>query len=76
MVGQGGDCPLRLYRCEASSGVLHPGMGIPAQERHGGVRMALVEAMKMSRELDHLSYEERFLSSPQTENELDASLFL
>jgi len=46
---EGNDCPPLLSSCETPSEVLQPGLGLPAQNR----------AIKMIRELGHLSYEKR-----------------
>ena len=36
--GEGGDCPHLLSFCEAPSGVVCPGLGLPVQEGHGALR--------------------------------------
>ena len=48
-----------LCPCEASSAVLHPGLGPSAQERREAVGVGPKETMHMIRGLEHLSYEDR-----------------
>lgn len=57
--GEGGVCFPLLFPCEASSVVLHPGLGPSAKERCGVAGEDPEEAMKMIRELGHHSYEDR-----------------
>lgn len=56
--GERNDCLTLLCPREASSVVLQPGQGPPAQEGHGLAVAGLEEAMKMIRVLEQLSYEE------------------
>lgn len=56
---QGGHCPPLLCPCEAPSGVIHPGLGLQAQEGYGAVGTGSEVATKMLRQLEHLSDGER-----------------
>lgn len=49
------DCPYLLCRCEALPAVLHPDVGPPAQEGHGGVEAGSEGGIKMLRGLENLS---------------------
>ena len=59
-MGKNENFPTLLSSCEAPLGVLCPGLGFPAQERHGIVGVGTDEGMKMIRDLQPLSYKERF----------------
>ena len=54
-----GDSASLLRSGQTPPGVLHPALEPSAQERHGPVRAGPEEATKMTRELEHFSYEER-----------------
>lgn len=65
----GGGCLHVLCPCVASTGVLHPELGCPAQERHRDAGVEPEETMGMFRGLELLSSKDRLgelnLFSPQ-----------